>query len=40
VVVKSMGQCGNHSFYERFLNIYFNNYGLYLSRGRGLRRRL
>jgi hypothetical protein len=40
VVVKGMGQCGNHSFYERFLNIYFNNYGPYLSRGRVLRRQI
>jgi hypothetical protein len=35
VAVKNIDQCGNPSFYERFLTLYFNNYGLYLLRDRG-----
>jgi hypothetical protein len=36
---KNMGQCENFSFYERFFNLFFNNYGPSLSRGgRSLRR--
>jgi hypothetical protein len=40
VAVKNMGQCGNPSFYERFLNLYFNNYESYLSRSGGSLRRI